>query len=1377
MYLHISDTRQPLQAGDVVETSTHGQIIVDKYIGAGGFSLMYLAHVQGSSRFLALKELYPRQVENAVILRRADGRIAICDPVSGPDTAENHQLWQELKQYFHKEAELTSQAGSVFNQDGSKAQQNNPDVLHVEGPFEDSRGNTYLAIDTYQGEPLRDFIERGFIRNEDGCIVSNEFLEDILDILTETAIRLSDLHSSGLWHLDLSPDNIYIVPSAGRTRLSPYIIDYGSAYNRNNPAEPGAHRYTCNPFSPPEVLALSALQNAACGYAPDESSDTYALVAILFYAVTGQVFNAEQRMGSAVWKDLIRREHAAGLPAHQGADSFAGRLIALLDQGLAASQRNRFPTATDLCNHLKQLKTAYREYGNLLPLVDRDELMSYMVLEKYPLYQYKGSDGHIHVLCLGSGVFVKRMILSLISCGQMAGSRLYIHVVSDQPEEHLKEYLCDTAPALKDYSNLAGPVENEYVTFSYDHVTDVLDETVCRNILNRYSDARYLLVSLGKNAANARAVALYARCMKERPNPENLKAIINYYCSEDAANNIHAVLNDALPPWLEAAAFGDNLASYSKTIRVLGLRTLKLAHLYKKLSNPNISLAETARELSAKEYDQRSSCAAALHLKYKLASVGINPAPTTTKRAIISAYQKVLAGAGANTLLALEHRRWMMYMIADGYRCPTLEDLWEFGFERVNGQFNSAWKCTQMRLHPCLVPCSKDGIVLKNEHWQTYNSLDRIKKAPFDDLDKVSLTLHVLAGKKCQRILGDKSIANCFLRISSKLKEARTEGNQNPRPYDVLDKSLKNVRETITLAAEALEYKGDHGLLTQLQQDFSNLGINIADEVQSLRKYLSVFAEYASNKDYKASDATIIRNLLWLLYADNDITFIKLSGRTIADSITGPLILEPHRLIFFGEPPRPEWERFLRVHGNMGDISFHPHGAGTVPEICTALKQIVTRRRGRYVIDITGAGEQMVIAAQRIADAHTQVSLIRCTPDGTVENIHGFVTAPAYTLNTTISANEIFSLYGAQENPSSIRYMEQLGDLVPMMWQFYQEFRKDWTLVSAFFASWGGGCPELRVYNVQVKPDTVWKSYTRKIDEAKWNRLELAAVFGKLADAGILQDLSWNKDIPGRICLSFLYPGSDFFRNALDLFFTRKIVPVFVPMRCDIKRHPQGSFTIEIRSGCQVEVFEQKGVEFADKRYPGSKQRFRYASVVPALKRLEALGLIADLEIPGSLDTAPVSIRFIYANPAVKDCLAVAGNVLELHIWREAKRTHFFDNVQANFSFTWKEGISNELDVILTKGLTSLIVSAKTSRFNKEHLYEIKYMTERFCLNSKPVIVYSSDQAIEDGRATDNLLPVKNRARAMGIYLIDLNTPGTDLGKILVDIACGAVNP
>ena len=80
---------------------------------------------------------------------------------------------------------------------------------------------------------------------------------------------------------------------------------------------------------------------------------------------------------------------------------------------------------------------------------------------------------------------------------------------------------------------------------------------------------------------------------------------------------------------------------------------------------------------------------------------------------------------------------------------------------------------------------------------------------------------------------------------------------------------------------------------------------------------------------------------------------------------------------------------------------------------------------------------------------------------------------------------------------------------------------------------------------------------------------------------------------------------------------------------------------------------------------------------------------------------------------------------------------------------------ADELDVVMTKGITTLVCSCKTSKMCKEHLYEIESLARRFSVKSKPVIIYSSDQSIENGEISNNTNAVIERAKEMGVYLID----------------------
>lgn len=993
MYLNTSDIRVPLKPGDTVTITPEKRYVIDRKLAEGGFSLLYLAHLEGSGRYVALKEYFPRFMDNGVVQRQEDGKILCCMPFSQSNREERYFL-EKGRACFQKEVMLTQKAGIVYGEDGAFQQQNNADILRAEGPMEDTRGNLYLAVDSFQGESLGQFIERGFVRHCDGHIESNQFLEEIIRILKKTTIRLSALHDSAdLLHLDLSPDNIYLALADGKTRRQPYIIDYGSAMDRSE-GRAGDCR-TVNPFSAPEVRALAEYGDSGCGYEPDESSDIYALAAILFYAATGSLFTAESRLFSTDWEEQIRRGYSAGLPAFHGTSSFSDSLIAFFRRGLAPAQQARFQTAKQLLDALEELENRYRQYGNLLPLVSPDELMSYLVLEKHPLYRYRSGDGDIHVLCLGSGVFVHRMILSLISCGQIIGSRLHIHVVSNRKKEDFVSRLRKAAPALELYSNLVCSREKTFVNFSYTWVPDILDEKICASVLQQYGDARYILISLGRNRLNLAAAQLYSGTLARQGGSGNRKTIINYYCGEDAANNIvGGIQRNQLPPWLEVDSFSEDLMGYTCTLRELGLRTLKLAHLYNRLSSAGISLARSAEGLVTDEYSQRSSCAAALHLKYKLAGIGFVPEHDTPDEHGIQAYLEALSGPALGTLLQNEHTRWMMYMIADGYRLPTDPELLRYGFEVVDGKFNAAWKCRERKLHPCLVPCSESGLVLKPSD---YDNPEAMSGTDMDPLDRVSLKLHLFSGEKCREILEDDTIGRLFSKLHRKTAAAVRSGIVAEHRAALLERELEKVQKEICLQTACLRFPGEDGTLPRLQRLYEENGMNICEEMETLQRNLSIFAEFSACRDYKAPDLTIIRNLPWLLWGDNSFCLIKPVGKTTAENLRAALILDPKELIFLGAEENPEWLRLLHGHGFGGKCRFIPVEWSDACTIRAVLEDLVLRRRGRVVIDITGTDSALEAAARRICTEQSQTGLIRCDETGKPENLMNFPLAPVYT--------------------------------------------------------------------------------------------------------------------------------------------------------------------------------------------------------------------------------------------------------------------------------------------------------------------------------------------------------------------------------------------
>lgn len=1410
MIYDLSDTRQPLAENTVVDVDENHKYVIDRLAGSGGFSLMYIAHLAGTSRYVALKELFPRNVENGIAERREDGRIVIYDPMTPASALDDAAAWKELTGYFEREVKLTQKAARVFDEEGNGESQNSPDVWGISGPFRDSKGNLYIAEDTAQGEPLEDLIRSGFVTDRNGEVLINGNLEDILNILKETARLLDKLHGDNhMFHLDISPYNIYVVNAGAGTRMSPHIIDYGSAYDRADEGEKTAHRFTCNPFSPPEIKALAELNDQDAGYKPDASSDTYAVASILFYAVTGQIYTVKS-MFDQRWRERICEEYD---PSWYGADlkdSFVGKLIAVLEKGLRADQNARYKTAKELYDDLSDLQKAFRTSGDLLSKIDEDERMSYAILDKYPLYDYRSASGDMDILCLGCGTFVRRMIFSMMSCGQMIGSHLNIHVVSQEAEDQFKNTLLAQAPALDKYSNLVrSGNEYEYVTFIYESVTDLLQPETCERIAAAYSPCRYTVISLGRNKDNIDLAHRYAKCLSKNRTASADRSVIHYYTSEDAARNVRSEVDKKdISDMVELAPFGSGAKGYAAAVRALGRQALRINYLYDKLGNPRAALADTARKFVDDPYSQRSSCASALHLRYKLASVGIDPSQDADIGDIVSEYLRVVAGTKRDELVILEHRRWMMYMIADGYREPSLEQIRKYAFRRgADEKFNASFKDTANKLHHCLVPCTT-GINLPRSHkeWDDqYGSYEEIDATGYDLLDKMSLKVHLLARERIEATASKKELLDDLhnmigaplerkeaemaelakKNLAADSKDAEGVGDlssalDRPRKrYDRVYKALENM-------ADSGEYNGELDEIALLEQDYAECGIGAAAGFRTLREDIAIYIEFSRYRDYKAPDAQIIDNLLWLLYADEELTLIKTNGQTVSDNIAGPLVLEPKRLLYVGKEYDEELVEFLRGHGNRDNIQFIPRNEENTDSVFRSLENLCSRVSGKCVVDVTGSDEMYIAAAVLIAQENKNVSVVRCNA-GTqrVENIIGFDRAGAYQLNTCLSAEEVYALYGAKSEPANNQYMLRLSHIADDMWELYQDFHGDWEALTAYFYRFGSS-PELlfNVYRSNTR-DTEWRTFSVFTDMAPWGSLKLKECFFQLEQAGFIRNLTAASRGSFGVKLSFQYPGDagqpqnkDYIFNRCKELFTWKMRYALAPFKLTVTSNGDvGKDTVSIESGSYSNRYDKDGIDFSDRRLKGngSWKRFQYKQIIPALKRMQELGLICELSTSDDMGKAPVNIQFAYTDLAVKDCLMTSGNVLELYAWNMARQTGYFDDCRANLTFHWKEGAKNELDLILTKGLTTLVVSCKTAKFNKAHLYEIKYLAERFSLNSKAVIVYSSRQAVDEREhLTYDLSAVKDRAKAMGVYLIDTNElEAGQLGEEFVKIAKG----
>lgn len=149
-----------------------------------------------------------------------------------------------------------------------------------------------------------------------------------------------------------------------------------------------------------------------------------------------------------------------------------------------------------------------------------------------------------------------------------------------------------------------------------------------------------------------------------------------------------------------------------------------------------------------------------------------------------------------------------------------------------------------------------------------------------------------------------------------------------------------------------------------------------------------------------------------------------------------------------------------------------------------------------------------------------------------------------------------------------------------------------------------------------------------------------------------------------------------------------------------------------------------------------------------ALEDLEKLGFLQELSI-----TRGEQVSFRFRDQQIRTWLRDVGSVLELYVYKACLDTGLFDDVRTSAVVDWEENkkdnvVSNELDVMATRGVTPVFISCKTCDVKTEALNELAVLRDRF----GGQIARAAIVTAERGRTV-----MRNRASELNIQVIDLN--------------------
>ncbi|MET0963202.1 MAG: protein kinase [Noviherbaspirillum sp.] len=264
-----------------------GECEIVGLIGAGDYSIVYLAYDYSLERNVALKEYMPA----SLAMREQDGR------VTPRPQADEHTFNMAL--------------GSFLSEARLLARFDSPSLVKIFRSWE-ANGTAYMAMPYYEGITLAQAAATGGVDTDEKSL--RALMEPLFD-------AVEALHAAHCQHPDIAPDNILLLAD-GR----PLLLDFGAARRVISAQAHGAAAATRPGFAP--IEEYDDIPNLKQG----PWTDVYALAAVVYFLITGK---APPPAASRLAADAMT-------PARQaGAGRYGDAFLAALDQALAVRPQQR----------------------------------------------------------------------------------------------------------------------------------------------------------------------------------------------------------------------------------------------------------------------------------------------------------------------------------------------------------------------------------------------------------------------------------------------------------------------------------------------------------------------------------------------------------------------------------------------------------------------------------------------------------------------------------------------------------------------------------------------------------------------------------------------------------------------------------------------------------------------------------------------------------------------------------------------------------------------------------------------------------------------------------------------------------------------------
>ena len=277
-----------------------GRYTIEKVLGQGGFGITYLGIDELHEKKVAIKEFFPQ----GIVTRNIEYEDAVTVTFVGEKDNYN-----KGKEKFLKEARIMAR----FSKDEG--------IVKAQDFFE-INNTAYIVMEYLEGITLKQYLRE------------NERIEpeELLELFVPLIESLDEIHSQGLIHRDISPENIMVL-LGGNIKL----MDFGAVRDYTDFGEKSLSLILKPGYSPPEQYQTHGVQGPW--------TDIYALCATMYKCLTGE--NPPDAI-ERVMDDNLKEISEFGIPVSK-------QMEETIIKGMSISARNRYQNIEEFCEDLYAL--------------------------------------------------------------------------------------------------------------------------------------------------------------------------------------------------------------------------------------------------------------------------------------------------------------------------------------------------------------------------------------------------------------------------------------------------------------------------------------------------------------------------------------------------------------------------------------------------------------------------------------------------------------------------------------------------------------------------------------------------------------------------------------------------------------------------------------------------------------------------------------------------------------------------------------------------------------------------------------------------------------------------------------------------------------